>query len=134
MIELIKNCKVGIKSCFNQTSMLTNMVTPFEFLVALFNTWVKVYCEQTTFPQIVSVCHWCFFLQNLTPGVLPPLPRPVDDYTLGDIVLGTPKIVEDCEADGKHLDDYLPVCPSTSCHLSVHFITSMTLERFFFSV
>ena len=72
-----------------------------------------------------------FFLQNLTPGVLPPLPRPVDDYTLGDIVLGTPKIVEDCEADGKHLDDYLPVCPSTSCHLSVHFITSMTLELFF---
>lgn len=73
-----------------------------------------------------------FFLQNLTPGVLPPLPRPVDDYTLGDIVLGTPKIVEDCEADGKHLDDYLPVCPSTSCHLSIHFITSMTFELFFF--
>lgn len=73
-----------------------------------------------------------FFLQNLTPGVLPPLPRPVDDYTLGDIVLGTPKIVEDCEADGKHVDDYLPVCPSTSCHLSIHFITSMTFELFFF--
>lgn len=57
-------------------------------------------------------------IENLTPGVLPPLPRPVDDYTLGDIVLGTPKIVEDCEADGKHLDDYLPVLITHGlCHL-----------------
>ena len=50
--------------------------------------------------------------QNLVPGVLPPLPRLEDDYTLGDIVLGTPQIAKDCEADGKHLDDYLPVSHS----------------------
>lgn len=47
--------------------------------------------------------------QKLVPGVLPPVPRLEYDYTLGDIVLGTPQIVKDCEADGKLLDDYLPV-------------------------
>ena len=45
----------------------------------------------------------------MVPGVLPPVPRLEYDYTLGDIVLGTPQIVKDCEADGKRLNDYLPV-------------------------
>jgi len=52
------------------------------------------------------------YFENLVPGVLPPVPRLEYDYTLGDIVLGTPQIVKDCEADGKHLDDYLPVSHS----------------------
>ena len=31
------------------------------------------------------------------------------EYTLGDIILGTRKITEDCESDGIELDNYLPV-------------------------
>jgi len=58
------------------------------------------------------------YFENLVPGVLPPVPRLEYDYTLGDIVLGTPQIVKDCEADGKHLDDYLPVIITHGlCHL-----------------
>ncbi|XP_078378670.1 endoribonuclease YbeY-like [Oculina patagonica] len=57
------------------------------------------------------------YFENLVPGVLPPLPLE-HDYTLGDIVLGTPRIVEDCEADGKQLDEYLPVIITHGlCHL-----------------
>lgn len=58
------------------------------------------------------------YFDNLVPGVLPPVPRLEYDYTLGDIVLGTPQIVKDCEADGKYLDDYLPVIITHGlCHL-----------------
>lgn len=34
------------------------------------------------------------------------------EYTLGDIILGTQKITEDCESDGVELDNYLPVSHS----------------------
>lgn len=51
--------------------------------------------------------------------------RLVDDYILGDIVFGIFKIVEDCEVDGKYLDDYLLVCFLISCYLLVYFIIFM---------
>ena len=43
------------------------------------------------------------------PGVFPKLPLKPYQHTLGDIVLGTPQIKEDCESDGVELDSYLPV-------------------------
>lgn len=47
------------------------------------------------------------------PGVLPQTPLLPHQQTLGDIILGTPKIVEDCESDGVELDTYLPVSHSS---------------------
>lgn len=52
--------------------------------------------------------------QTLKPGVLPRVPPLPHDHTLGDIILGTPKITEDCESDGVELDSYLPVSHSRS--------------------
>ena len=51
----------------------------------------------------------CSFHQLPKPGVLPQMPLKLHQYTLGDIVLGTHKITEDCESDGIELDTYLPV-------------------------
>ena len=51
----------------------------------------------------------CSFHQLPKPGVLPQMPLKPHEYTLGDIVLGTHKITEDCESDGIDLDTYLPV-------------------------
>ena len=51
----------------------------------------------------------CSFNQLPKPGVLPQMPLEPHEYTLGDIVLGTHKITEDCESDGIELDTYLPV-------------------------
>ena len=51
----------------------------------------------------------CVVPQFPRPGVLPKLPLKPYEHTLGDIVLGTPQIKEDCESDGVELDSYLPV-------------------------
>lgn len=58
------------------------------------------------------------YLQLPKPGVLPQMPLKPHEYTLGDIVLGTHKITEDCESDGIELDTYLPVIITHGlCHL-----------------
>lgn len=58
------------------------------------------------------------YLEFPKPGVLPKLPLEPHQLTLGDIVFGTPKIVEDCESDGVELDNYLPVIITHGlCHL-----------------
>ena len=56
-------------------------------------------------------CHGvvCVVPQFPRPGVPPKLPLKPYEHTLGDIVLGTPQIKEDCESDGVELDSYLPV-------------------------
>ncbi|CAH3179033.1 unnamed protein product [Porites evermanni] len=60
----------------------------------------------------------CSFHQLPKPGVLPQMPLKPHEYTLGDIVLGTHKINEDCESDGIELDTYLPVIITHGlCHL-----------------
>ena len=41
------------------------------------------------------------------------MPLKPHEYTVGDIVLGTHKITEDCESDGIELDTYLPVSHPT---------------------
>ena len=50
-----------------------------------------------------------YFLQFPKPGSLPKEPLKPHEHTLGDIILGTPKILEDCKSDGVELDGYLPV-------------------------
>lgn len=58
------------------------------------------------------------YLQFPRPGVPPKLPLKPYEHTLGDIVLGTPQIKEDCESDGVELDSYLPVIITHGlCHL-----------------
>lgn len=59
------------------------------------------------------------YLKLPRPGVLPLLPLQFPhEYTLGDIILGTRKITEDCESDGIELDNYLPVIITHGlCHL-----------------
>ena len=57
----------------------------------------------------------CSFHQLPKPGVPPQMPLKPHEYTLGDIVLGTHKITEDCESDGIELDTYLPVSHPTLC-------------------
>ena len=60
----------------------------------------------------------CSFYQLPKPGVLPQMPLKPHEYTLGDIVLGTHKITEDCESDGIELDTYLPVSHSALLYSS----------------
>ncbi|XP_015761438.1 PREDICTED: putative ribonuclease [Acropora digitifera] len=65
-------------------------------------------------------CHGvvCVVPQFPRPGVPPKLPLKPYEHTLGDIVLGTPQIKEDCESDGVELDSYLPVIITHGlCHL-----------------
>jgi len=58
------------------------------------------------------------YLEFPKPGILPQLPLQPHEYTLGDIILGTQKITEDCESDGVELDNYLPVIIAHGlCHL-----------------
>ncbi|XP_044170241.1 endoribonuclease YbeY-like isoform X2 [Acropora millepora] len=65
-------------------------------------------------------CHGvvCVVPQFPRPGVPPKLPLKPYEHTLGDIVLGTPQIKEDCESDGVELHSYLPVIITHGlCHL-----------------
>lgn len=58
------------------------------------------------------------YLEFPKPGSLPKEPLKPHEHTLGDIILGTPKILEDCKSDGVELDGYLPVIITHGlCHL-----------------